>query len=196
MVLLPRLRRRLRRFEKGTGCARRVQESCIPGGGADNAPVRDEPITPPTPRQALIARGEQLVLVVLALALVAGVAWRAVTYWRLGQEPLEVIPAAPPTYRVDVNAADWITLSVVPGLGEALSKRIVEVRDKRGGFKSIEELRQVRGIGDRSLAKLRPYLYVGDGAGGEAEPIQMVDRPAAQVAKEGANHAGNHPAGH
>jgi hypothetical protein len=158
--------------------------------------MADEPITPPTPRQAMIVRGEQLVLAILALVLVAGVVWRAVAYYRLGAAPLEAIPAAPPTYRVNVNAADWITLSVVPGLGETLSKRIVEVRDKRGGFKALDELRDVRGISDRTLAKLRPYLFIGDGTKGEGEPVQMIDRPRAQAAMEGTNDAGNHSAGH
>jgi competence protein ComEA len=151
--------------------------------------------TPPTRRQALIARGEQLVLAVLALALVAGVAWRGISYYRLGAQPMEVIPAAPPTYRVDVNTADWVTLAVVPGLGEALSKRIIDLRDQRGGLKSLEELKGVRGISDKMLAKLRPYLFIGDGARAGSEPIQMVDRPPPAAAQEQTGDARNHPAG-
>jgi competence protein ComEA len=139
--------------------------------------MADPSPTPPTRRQALIARGEQLVLAILAIALVAGVAWRGLTYYRVGAEPMEVIPAAPPTYRVDVNTADWVTLAVVPGLGEALSKHIVALRDQRRGLKSLEELKDVRGISDKTLAKLRPYLFIGDGARPGGEPIQMIDRP-------------------
>lgn len=88
--------------------------------------------SPPSRRQALIARGEQLVLVILAAIVLAGVAYRAATYLRLGAEPMAVVPPADgPTYRVNVNAADWATLALVPGLGEVLSKRIVEVREAR-----------------------------------------------------------------
>lgn len=157
--------------------------------------MADTPMTPPTRRQALIARGEQWVLVILALVLVAGVAWRGITYYRLGAEPLEVIPAAPPTYRVDVNTADWLTLAVVPGLGEALSKRIVEVRERRGGFRSLEELKDVRGISDKTLAKLRPYLFIGNGVRADGEAVQMVDPPPGPGAREQSRDAGNYPAG-
>jgi competence protein ComEA len=133
-------------------------------------------IPPPTPREALIARGEQLAIALLALALVAGVAYRALSYWRAGAEPIEVLPpAGGPTYRVDVNSADWVTLSMVPGLGEALSKRIVEVRDARPGkrFTSLDEIKEVRGIGDKVLAKLRPYLCLGE-PGASDEPVRML----------------------
>ena len=131
---------------------------------------------PPTPRQALIERGEQLVLILLGLAVVAGIGYRAIKYLRIGAEPMEVVPAATPSFQVDVNAADWVTLALVPGLGEALSKRIVEERERRGGrFETIDDLKSVRGIKDRTLDKLRPYLFVGSGAARE-EPVRMTDK--------------------
>jgi competence ComEA-like helix-hairpin-helix protein len=136
--------------------------------------------TPPTPRQALIARAEQALLVFLALGLVAGVAWRAVSYWRIGQEPLEVVaPSGGPSYRVNVNTAEWTELSLVPGLGPKLSQRIVERRDMLPDrrFQSLDDLRGVKGIGDKVLAKLKPFLTL-DNSG--TESIQMPsDRPAA-----------------
>jgi competence protein ComEA len=134
-------------------------------------------VTPPTPRQALIARGEQWVLVVLALALVAGIAYQAITYLRVGAEPLEVRPpAGGPSYRINVNTSDWVTLSMVPGVGETLARRIVEVRDTRPEkrFRSLEDLKEVRGIADKTLAKLRPYLFLSDATGDE-EPVQLLD---------------------
>ena len=134
------------------------------------------PITPPTRRQALIARGEQLALVLLALALVAGIAYRAIDYWRVGADPLEVVsPPEGPTFRINVNAADWPLLSMVPGLGEKTAKKIIALRESRkGGFKSVDELKDVSGIGAKTLEKLRPYLYAGD-PGGEEEPVRMLD---------------------
>jgi len=74
---------------------------------------------PPPEPSSLVARAEQVVLVVLALAVVAGVAWRAADYWRIGAELIEVIPPPEgPNFRVNVNQADWVTLSLVPGVGE------------------------------------------------------------------------------
>jgi DNA uptake protein ComE-like DNA-binding protein len=109
-----------------------------------------EPALPSHPKPSLIARGEQALLLLLALAVVAGVAYRAARYYRLGAEPLEVVPPSDgPTYRVNVNTADWVTLALVPGLGEALSKRIVETRQARrpgGCFASLDDLKAVPGI--------------------------------------------------
>jgi len=137
--------------------------------------------TPAAAKRTWIARGEQMALVLLALAVVAGVAWRGISYWRVGVEPLEVVPpAAGPTYRVNVNAADWVVLALVPGLGEALSKRIVETREAMPGkrFASLDELTKVRGIGEKTLAHLRPYLFVGEPETGP-EPVTMPDAPPA-----------------
>ncbi|MFO8011893.1 MAG: helix-hairpin-helix domain-containing protein [Phycisphaerae bacterium] len=133
--------------------------------------------TPPGRRTPLIERAEQVALLVLALAVVAGAAWRAGSYWRLGREPLEAVPEAPPTYRVDVNAADWVTLALVPGLGETLARRIVAERDARGGrFDALEDLTAVRGIGEKTLARLRRHLFVGD-PDAPGEPVEMLEPP-------------------
>jgi competence ComEA-like helix-hairpin-helix protein len=143
--------------------------------------MSESPVTPPTPptrRQALIARGEQLVLVLLAVALVAAVAYRAIDYWRVGADPLEAVPPpGGPTFRINVNAADWALLSMVPGLGEKTAKKVIALREQRGGrFKSVDELIDVSGIGAKTLEKLRPYLYAGD-PGGEEEPVRMLEKP-------------------
>jgi len=132
---------------------------------------------PPGGRKTLIQRSEQVALLVLALAVVAGVAWRAASYWRIGADPLEAVPEAPPTYRVNVNAADWPTLALVPGLGETLARRIVARREERGGrFDALEDLTGVRGIGEKKLARLRRYLFLGD-PDAPGDPVEMLERP-------------------
>jgi len=130
---------------------------------------------PPEP-SPLVARAEQVVLIVLALAVVAGVAWRAIDHWRIGAEPLEVVPPPDgPTYRVNVNAADWVMLALVPGIGEKSAKKIVAARESRGGrFASLDNLREVDGIGEKTLAKLRPYLFLAEPQADD-EPVRMLD---------------------
>ena len=59
---------------------------------------------------------------------------------------------------VNVNTASAEELSLLPGVGPARAKKIVELRQQRGGFKRVEDLLEVKGIGDASLAKLRPYI--------------------------------------
>jgi len=59
---------------------------------------------------------------------------------------------------VNVNTATAEELSLLPGVGPARARAIIELRQKRGGFKHIEDLLEVKGIGEASLAKLKPYL--------------------------------------
>ncbi len=68
--------------------------------------------------------------------------------------------AAPATAPVDLNAATASQLEALPGIGPATAKRIVEYREKNGGFKKIEELMNVRGIGEKSFLKLRSLVTV------------------------------------
>lgn len=114
----------------------------------------------PEPRREL-GRRERLALATLATCLLAAcMAVALVSQGRLLQRPALVDGAVP--YRVDVNAADWATLSLVPGLGEVLSRNIVDYRADQGAFASLEGLLEVGGIGEKRLAELRPYLFVGN----------------------------------
>lgn len=63
--------------------------------------------------------------------------------------------------RVDLNRANAEALQTLPGVGPALSGRIVELRDDRGGFRRIEELLDVRGIGPATLDRIRPLVTLG-----------------------------------
>lgn len=67
-----------------------------------------------------------------------------------------------PAGKVNVNTASVEQLAALPGIGETLAARIVEHRQKQGAFRSTEELVNVKGIGEKSFAKLQPYLSVGE----------------------------------
>ena len=62
--------------------------------------------------------------------------------------------------QVNLNTATQAQLETLPGVGAATAKRIIEYRDKNGGFKKIEELMNVRGIGEKSFLKLKPLIVV------------------------------------
>lgn len=66
---------------------------------------------------------------------------------------------AAPTERIDVNHATTAELQRLPGIGPTLSQRILEARAKKP-FQSIEDLRRVRGIGAKTLERLRPHVIV------------------------------------
>ena len=59
---------------------------------------------------------------------------------------------------LDLNAATYDQLLSVRGIGPALATRILEARTRRGSFARLEELLEIEGIGEKSLARLRGYL--------------------------------------
>jgi comEA protein len=70
--------------------------------------------------------------------------------------------AAAPSAPVNLNTATQAQIETLPGIGAKAAERIIEYREKNGGFKKIEELMNVKGIGEKSFLKLKPYLTVGD----------------------------------
>ncbi|MDP9845694.1 ComEA family DNA-binding protein [Streptosporangium lutulentum] len=69
-------------------------------------------------------------------------------------------PADPAATVIDLNTATPEQLEQLPGVGEVLARRIVEYRDGNGGFRSVEQLREVSGIGDRKYAEMREKVRV------------------------------------
>jgi comEA protein len=62
--------------------------------------------------------------------------------------------------RLDLNTATSVELEALPGIGPALAARIVRKREETGGFRSVEELLEVRGIGEKTLSRLRDWVCV------------------------------------
>jgi competence protein ComEA len=63
---------------------------------------------------------------------------------------------------VNLNTATATQIATLPGIGEKAAQRIIEYREKNGGFKKVEELMNVKGIGEKSFLKLKPLVTVGD----------------------------------
>lgn len=63
---------------------------------------------------------------------------------------------------VNINAASVEELDAVKGIGPGKAKAIVEYRTKNGPFKSVDDLKGVKGFGEKSVAKLRGELTVGE----------------------------------
>ncbi len=62
---------------------------------------------------------------------------------------------------IDLNRADSAALQSLSGVGPALARRILRVRERSGGFRSVDDLLQVRGIGQATLDRLRPHVKAG-----------------------------------
>jgi len=59
---------------------------------------------------------------------------------------------------VNINTADKETLILLPSIGPVTAEAIIAYRKENGNFKNIEELTKVKGIGDKTLVKIKPYL--------------------------------------
>lgn len=68
--------------------------------------------------------------------------------------------AAGPAAAINLNTATVAQLQELPGIGARTAERIVEYREKNGGFKKIEELMNVKGIGEKSFLKIKPLVSV------------------------------------
>ncbi|MEE1938164.1 ComEA family DNA-binding protein [Streptomyces sp. TRM 70361] len=76
-------------------------------------------------------------------------------------------PAAPPAtggggpqpgVPVSLNSATVDQLDALPGIGPVMAQRIIDYRTRHGGFTSVEQLREVNGIGERRFADLKPFV--------------------------------------
>lgn len=68
--------------------------------------------------------------------------------------------AATASAPLNLNTATLTQLESLPGIGMKVAERIVEFRQKNGGFKKVEDLMNVRGVGEKSFLKLKPMLTV------------------------------------
>ncbi|MDQ1045510.1 competence protein ComEA [Streptomyces sp. V4I2] len=73
----------------------------------------------------------------------------------LGGGPAGSVAGAAPAAPVSLNTATVDQLDTLPGVGPVLAQHIVDYRSQHGGFRSVDELREVNGIGDRRFADLR-----------------------------------------
>ncbi len=122
------------------------------------APSND-PDRPVWPRLVLRRLDQAAAAAVLAAAL-ALLAGHWIWHGQLRGRLIEIDRAEPIAIKlqIDVNAADWPELCLMPGIGEQLAQRIVAERTQGGPFRDWDDLRRVRGIGPRTLEGMKPYL--------------------------------------
>jgi competence ComEA-like helix-hairpin-helix protein len=119
-------------------------------------------------------RRERLVVLLLTAAFLVG---SGISYYRhtravRQRQPVRVSGARGTTDTVgpdtpgepaplDLNLASARQLDDLPGIGPTLAMRIIEFRSRAGGFRSIEQLKQVPGIGPKRFAALQGLVTVG-----------------------------------
>jgi len=61
---------------------------------------------------------------------------------------------------VNINTASSSQLDSLPGIGPAYAQRIIDYRNANGGFKTIEEVKNVKGIGDKTFDKFKDQITI------------------------------------
>lgn len=95
---------------------------------------------------------------------------------------------------VNINTADQAELETLPGIGESKALAIIQYRTDNGGFKSVDELDNVSGIGPSTLASLRDLVTVGNPGDAKAAPAATASTGATESAAPSATSTPAAPA--
>lgn len=63
--------------------------------------------------------------------------------------------------KVNINTADAKELASLPGIGQVKAEAIIKYRKDNGKFKNVNDLKQVKGIGDKVIVKIKPEVTTG-----------------------------------
>lgn len=91
----------------------------------------------------------------------------------------------PLLHPINLNTATAAELQQVPGIGPSTADKILKMRKSYGPFKSVDDLRAIKGIGPKRIEKMRKYLTVGK------PPVQK--KPASPAVGKRAPSASNPP---
>ena len=135
----------------------KAEGSSKTSGAAQVAPKESSSANDPATVLGL-NRGDRRVVSVL---IVFAVALMCVQWYRLTQSrpaPIVVLHPEGYTFQLDVNEATWVEWMQLDRVGETLARRIVEDREERGPFASVDDVSRVKGIGPKTLESLRAHL--------------------------------------
>jgi competence protein ComEA len=107
----------------------------------------------------------RMVMVMLVILGLGGAAYAAQDAPRRAASTAKASASGP----LNLNTANAAQLEALPGIGKSTAERILEYREKSGGFKKIEDLMNVRGIGEKNFLKLKPLITVTPAKSGSAE---------------------------
>ena len=110
---------------------------------------------------------ERFILIVLITSLLTGLS--VIAYKKIHAAPGVHIGSFDPGYdntvfhrKIDINIAGPEELGSLKGIGKVMAGRIVEYRDSHGAFSSIEEIKNIKGVGQALFDKIKEDITVGE----------------------------------
>jgi competence ComEA-like helix-hairpin-helix protein len=87
------------------------------------------------------------------------------SHWGRSMAVWVLLSLVPPTLgeespKIDLNTATLSQLDSLPGIGPVIAERILELREKSGPYKRIEDLMNIRGIGEKKFLKLKDLITI------------------------------------
>ncbi len=109
-----------------------------------------------------LQRDDQYFLGILfaAILLVALIHLIQMSHWGSKSIEIERLPHLHFEYQIDINRATWVEFAQLEGIGPSLGKRIVAYREANGPFASIDDIKNVNGIGEKKLNVNRKHLIL------------------------------------
>lgn len=103
-------------------------------------------------------RDQAAIAIVLSIAILV-IFWKYASFRRNGEViDIETEPKREYQFTIDINSAEWPEIALVPGIGQELATRIENYRTEIGGYSSLDQLRNVDGIGPNKLKALKKFL--------------------------------------
>jgi competence protein ComEA len=101
-----------------------------------------------------------MIRMMTAIVLVLGLVATAASAQEAARPSTKAATSSSSGTPINLNTATVAQLETLPGIGKSTAERILEYRQKNGGFRKVEDLMNVRGIGEKSFLKMKALITV------------------------------------
>jgi competence protein ComEA len=104
-----------------------------------------------------LTKEEKTILLTIVIAAVIGL---LINFFMSYNKKIEIKAKSEDVLMVNINTATAADFDKLPGIGRTLAERIVKEREKKGGFKAVEELKGIKGITAKRFEQMKKYIII------------------------------------